>query len=154
MKDEKNLRQKKGIMYIDSSKAGVKFRTKGRYLYDVRNIFGSLDPSPSLVPYINQLIVFLSSAFWGPPFPHPVRRSYKYRPQVAGRAQRRIPGRPEDVRPSAAERRRRNRRNRVRVHPALPGTLFSAVVRFTLQRILATNDTGRDWQRCHYQPCS
>ena len=28
MKDEKNLRQKKGIQYIDSSKAGVKFRTK------------------------------------------------------------------------------------------------------------------------------
>ena len=35
MKDEKNLRQKKGIMYIDSSKAGVKFRTK---TLDARNL--------------------------------------------------------------------------------------------------------------------
>ena len=41
---------------------------KGRYLYDVRIFLDLLTPSP-LVNYINQLILFLSSAFWGPPTP-------------------------------------------------------------------------------------
>ena len=34
-------------------------------IYDVRKIFGFMDPSP-LVTVTNQLILFLSSAFWGP----------------------------------------------------------------------------------------
>ena len=53
MKDEKNLRQKKGIQYIDSSKAGVKFRTKSlearnaEYL-DVLKKYDLQPPCPSL----------------------------------------------------------------------------------------------------------
>ena len=49
---------------------------KGPYLYDVRNIFGYLDPLP-LYTVTNQLILFLSSAFWGPP---PLRTSYMEAP--------------------------------------------------------------------------
>ena len=40
----------------------------GASIYDVRKIFGFLDPFPS-VTYRNQLILFLSSAFWRPPPP-------------------------------------------------------------------------------------
>ena len=36
-----------------------------------------LTPSP-LVTVTNQLILFSSSAFWGPPSPHPLRTSYVY----------------------------------------------------------------------------
>ena len=43
---------------------------KGRYLYDVRKIFEFFASLP-LVMYRNQLILFLSSAFWGPPSPPP-----------------------------------------------------------------------------------
>ena len=38
-----------------------------------------LTPSP-LVTNRNQLILFLSSACWGPSIPHAVRTSYKYGP--------------------------------------------------------------------------
>ena len=40
--------------------------TEGTSIYDVRKIFGFLDP---LVTVTNQLILFLSSAFWGPSSP-------------------------------------------------------------------------------------
>ena len=43
---------------------------KGGSIYDVRNIFGFFYPSP-LVTVKNQLILFLLSAFWGPPGPPP-----------------------------------------------------------------------------------
>ena len=65
---------------------------KGRYLYDVREIFGFLDPLP-LVMYRNQLIVFLLSVFWG--FPNQVQTSYKYGPQGQGQQHERahrLPG--------------------------------------------------------------
>ena len=35
------------------------------------------------VTFTNQLILFLLSAFWGHPSPHPLRTSYKYGPQGA-----------------------------------------------------------------------
>ena len=38
--------------------------------------FGICWPPSPLVTYINQLILFLSSAFWGPLSPFPVRTSY------------------------------------------------------------------------------
>ena len=47
---------------IDGSPDGF-----GASRYDVRNIFGFFDPP--LVTYKNQLILFLMSAFWGPPSP-------------------------------------------------------------------------------------
>ena len=47
--------------------------SKGASIYEVRNFF---TPSP-LATVTNQLILFLSSAFWGPP---PLRTSYMEAP--------------------------------------------------------------------------
>ena len=41
---------------------------------DIRKIFGFFDTPPLTVT--KQLILFLLSAFWGPPSPHPLRTSY------------------------------------------------------------------------------
>ena len=53
---------------------------KGGFLYVVRKNLGFFTPFP-LVMYINQLILFLSSAFRGPPSPHPLRTSYMEAPK-------------------------------------------------------------------------
>ena len=51
------------------------------YFYEVRKIFGFFDPLlPPLVTFRNQLILFLLSAFCGPPSPLPVRTSYMKAP--------------------------------------------------------------------------
>ena len=49
----------------------------GASIYDVGNIFGIYDP---LVTVTNQMILFLSSAFWGHPSPNPLRKSYMEAP--------------------------------------------------------------------------
>ena len=46
-------------------------------IYDIRNIFRIFDPP---VTVTNQLILFLSSAFWGTPSPHALRTSYMEAP--------------------------------------------------------------------------
>ena len=50
---------------------------RGLSLYDVRKIFGFFDPP---VTVTNQLILFLSSAFVGPPSPHTLWMSYMEAP--------------------------------------------------------------------------
>ena len=49
----------------------------GTSIYEVGKVFGFYDP---LVTVTNQLILFLSSAFWGHPSPHPLRKSYMEAP--------------------------------------------------------------------------
>ena len=59
------------------------FLGKGAAIEDVRKIFRFfVIPSPH-VTVTNQLILFLSSAFWGPPSPHahPLRTSYLEAPK-------------------------------------------------------------------------
>ena len=53
----------------------------GASTFDVCKIFGLFDPPP-LVTVTNQLILFLSSAFWVPPSPHPLWTSYMEAPYV------------------------------------------------------------------------
>ena len=47
----------------------------GASMYDVRKILGFFYPPP-LVTVANQLNLFLLSAFWGAPSPHPLLTSY------------------------------------------------------------------------------
>ena len=52
---------------------------KGRYLNDVRKIFGILDPLPPFVTHSRNLsVVFVT--YWVTPPPPSGRTSYKYRP--------------------------------------------------------------------------
>ena len=52
---------------------------RGLLICVIRKNLGFFTPFP-LVRYINQLILFLSSAFRGPPSPHPLRTSYMEAP--------------------------------------------------------------------------
>ena len=54
---------------------------KGASIYDVRKIFGFVDPLPPLLTNRNQLMLFLLSAFWGPTSSLPVRTSYMEGPK-------------------------------------------------------------------------
>ena len=54
----------------------------GAFIYDVCKILGFFD---TLVMYINQLILFLLSAFLVPPSPLPVRTSYMDAPLATTR---------------------------------------------------------------------
>ena len=52
------------------------FFVKGVFIYDVRKILGFVDPPC-------QLVLFLSSAFWEPSYPLPLRTSYMEAPKAA-----------------------------------------------------------------------
>ena len=69
MQQRTRLQGRRGFHYVSRlTRWRRRKRGKGVSIYDVRKIFGFLDPLPP-VTVTNQLILFLSSAFWGPPPP-------------------------------------------------------------------------------------
>ena len=71
-----------GGLSVEPSNSKVhRRRRKGRYLYDVRKIFGFFAPFASLPLSRTESRNLILSAFWGPPSPHLLRTSYKYAPK-------------------------------------------------------------------------
>ena len=69
------LRVPQATLVRPGGRVRARYECLGASIYDVRKTFVFFTPSP-LVTVTIQLILFLSSAFWGPPSPHPLRTSF------------------------------------------------------------------------------